>query len=119
MMLNSNINGAQAKAPKWLVVTLTTGAAVACSTAALHFTRATFFGYKAVAETAAPTNNTSTAYLGYVDTANTLGADAPAHVHAIAAGASFTLESTGTQFNFADLSALGATGDFLIVVYWQ
>lgn len=119
--LNAKISSADPKAPGFLFVTLATGTAVQGSTTNLQFTSATFYGYKAVSATAAPTFNTASAYLGFVDTPGTSGvaAGSPAFHETITSGSYMVLAPIGTKYNLKDIYFLGTTGDKILVVYSQ
>lgn len=115
--LNSKITSAEPKAVEFKVVTLADDTPVAGSATNLQFTSATFYGYKGVSATYAPTNNTSTAYLGYADATGVTGVTnaTPAFVSAIAAGSSVTLGQTGAKYDLKDIYFLGATGDKIVI----
>lgn len=119
--LNADMGKAQAKGAKFLFVALSTGTAVQASTTNLQFTAATFYGVKAVSATAAPTANTGTAYVGFVDAAGASGVTAgqPAFCDSITAGSYVSLQQIGTKYDLKDLYFLGSTGDKILIVYTQ
>lgn len=119
--LNSKITSADPKRPHFKVITLATGTAVAGSATDLQFTSATFYGYSAVSDTAAPTANASSAYLGFTDPdggSGLLEGD-PVLTETILPGSYVALAPIGTKYNLADLRFLGATGDKILIVYSQ
>lgn len=119
--LNAKITSADPKSAKFLFVTLATGTAVQASTTNLQFTSATIYAYKAVSATAAPTANTSSAYVGWVDTpgASGVAAGSPAFVETIVPGSFLGLAPIGVKYDLKDLYCLGATGDKILIVYSQ
>jgi hypothetical protein len=98
---------------------LVTGTAVQVSTADLFATSVTFYGFKAVSATAAPTANGNDAQLGYTDYAGTLvAANSPAFLDVVPAGGAVTERATlGTKYNLKDFWVLGTTTDKIVVGY--
>lgn len=120
MGMNAKITSAEPKTNNFMWVTLTTGTAVAASSTNLSFTAATFYGYKAVANNAAPTANTAAAYIGFKDPAGVLvSAGTPALVDTIAANSFLAIARIGTKYNLADVYLLGTTGDKVLIVFQQ
>lgn len=118
---NSDIGKAQPKAPKFLLVTLATGTAVQASSTSLQFTTAVCYGLKTLSATAAPTANTASAFIGWVDSSGASGVTPglPAFTDTIAAGAQVKLEQSGAKFDLNNLYLLGTTGDKVLIVYTQ
>lgn len=102
-------------------VTLTTGTAVQVSTADRFVTSVTFYGFRAVANNAAPTANANTTQLGYTDYAGALvAANTPAFLDVIPGGSAITEAAPlGTKYNLKDFWLLGTTGDKIVVGYQQ
>jgi len=117
--LSNRLSNADPKKPKFLIITLSTGTSVQASLTNLQFTTATFYGYKAVSATAAPTVNSSSAYLGFVDATGGSGVSqgSPAFIETITPGSYITLSPIGTKYNLMDMYFLGSTGDKVLVVY--
>lgn len=119
--LNAAMSKAESKGMKYLFVSLTNSTAVQASQSDLLFTSATFYGVKGVSATAAPTNNTASAYVGFKDATGASGvsADSPAFVEAITSGSFLGLGQTGTKYNLRDIYFLGSTGDKILILYTQ
>lgn len=118
--LNAKISSAEPKTNAFVWVTLATGTNAVASSTNRWFTAATFYGYKAATNNAAPTANTATAYIGFKDPAATVTtADTPAIVDTIAAGSWLALQRTGTKYNLADVYFVGSTGDKILIVFEQ
>lgn len=115
--LNNKLSSNEPKVPRFVSVTLSTGTAVAGSATDLLFTSAMFYGVKTVVSNAAPTANTATAYIGYLDNDGavvTVGT--AAIIDTIPAGGSLLMRAVpGEKYNLKDFYFLGTTGDKVIV----
>ena len=121
--LSNQIKSCEYKSRKLLLVALTTGTPIQASATSLQFIRAQFYGYKSLSNTAGPTNNTSSAQLGYLDASNIVGggANKPAFTDTITAGSSLTIADAkpGVKYDLADIWLAGATNDSIVIVYEQ
>jgi hypothetical protein len=121
--IHNKIEGCAYKQPKFLFVSLTTGAAVRASSTNIKVTSATFYGVKAVSATAAPTDNTDAVRLGYTDATGASGVTAgqPAFTTVTIDQGLYVSQSsvTGSCFDLNDVWFLGSTNDKVLIVYEQ
>ncbi len=120
--LTNQMKSCNIKTPIILKVPLTTATAVQASAASLQFTKATFYGYKAVSSTATPTNNAATAYIGTLDVANGSGAgvNSTPFVTPITAGAAVVVGGiAGNKYDLSQFWLLGTSTDFVFIVLEQ
>lgn len=107
------------KPSNFLAPIVLTGSAQQVSTTDLFVTSVTFYGFKAVANNAAPTANATDTQLGYTDYAGTLvTANQSAFLDTIPAGSSVTERAPlGTKYNLKDFWVLGTATDKIVVGY--
>lgn len=120
---NNNINSAQPKQPKFLLVAVTTGAATQVVSTNLFTTTATFYGWKTLSATTGPTANTAPCFAGFVDANGDSGVTPgqPAFCVTIATGAAVPWDQCmgGTKLDLSKVYVTGTTGDKVLIVYTQ